>query len=248
MTLTVGSLFSGIGGLDLGLERAGMKVRWQVEIDAWRRSVLAWHWPDIRRYGDVRECGRNNLETVELVAGGFPCQPHSTAGKQLGAADDRNLWPEMRRIIGELRPRWVLAENVPGIRRTIIDGVLSDMERMGYTAWPFGIPACAVGAPHKRERIFICAYAEGQGLAQRMHRQVAYQGAHQKAPQPGCDRPAGLCRPAYNWGRDWPAESRLLRSDHGLSNRVERLAAIGDAVVPQVAEWIGRRIVEVEGA
>ena len=118
--LTVGSLFSGIGGLELGLERTGgFKTKWQVEIDEYCLKVSERHWPNVQRFRDIKECGKHNLSTVDLICGGFPCQPHSVAGKRKGAEDDRNLWPEMFRIIREVNPRWVICENVPGIRTTI---------------------------------------------------------------------------------------------------------------------------------
>jgi len=156
-----GSLFAGIGGIDLGLERAGMECAWQVEIDDYCQRVLAKHWPEVERFGDVRKCGSHNLAAVDLIAGGFPCQPHSVAGKRRGAEDDRNLWPGFRRIIAELRPRYVLAENVPGIITTYIDTVLSDLESEGYACATFNLPAVAFDAPHRRERIFVVAYNDG---------------------------------------------------------------------------------------
>ena len=162
-----GSLFAGIGGLDLGLERAGMECVWQVEIDDYCTRVLEKHWPDVRRYGDVRGVGKHNLESVDLIAGGFPCQPHSVAGKQLGEEDDRNLWPEFIRIIRETRPRYVLAENVPGIITTYLDTVLSDLEGEGYAPWPFTFSACGFDAPHRRERIFIVAHTLDRGSQER---------------------------------------------------------------------------------
>ena len=155
-----GSLFSGIGGFDLGLERAGMECAWQVEIDEYCLKVLEKHWPSVSRYTDIRECGRDNLEPVDLICGGFPCQPYSVAGKRRGAEDDRNLWPEFLRIVRELRPAWVVGENVPGIVPMYLDEVLSDLEGEAYTCWTFNIPACAFDAPHRRERIWIVAYAE----------------------------------------------------------------------------------------
>ena len=158
--LTIGSLFSGIGGLDLGLERAGMRVLWQVENNAYCNRVLEQHWPAVARYGDVRDVGRHNLEPVDLICGGFPCQPHSLAGKRKGKEDERNLWPEYLRIVDELRPTWVLGENVPGIRTTILDDILDDLEGLGYATRTFDIPACAVGAPHLRHRFFIVAHAQ----------------------------------------------------------------------------------------
>jgi len=159
-TLTVGSLFSGIGGLDLGLERAGMQVKWQVEIDDYCQRVLAKHWPDVKRYGNVQECG-DNLEQVDLICGGFPCQPVSCAGQRKGDADDRWLWPEFRRIVRILRPRWVLAENVPGLLSIdagrLFGDVLRDLAESGYDAEWDCIPAATVGAPHIRYRVFILA-------------------------------------------------------------------------------------------
>lgn len=164
MTLTVGSLFAGIGGFDLGLERAGMKTLWQVEIDEYAKKVLEKRFPDTRRYGDIRECGGPGssrphvLAPVDLICGGFPCQPFSVAGKRRGAEDDRHLWPEMFRVIQELRPRWVLGENVAGLVHMGLDLVLSDLAGAGYTCRTFNIPAAAIGAPHRRERLWIIAY------------------------------------------------------------------------------------------
>jgi len=163
MTLTVGSLFTGIGGLDLGLERAGMEIRWMVEINPFCQKVLAKHWPNVTRYENVRECGKHNLEAVDLICGGFPCQPHSTAGKRRGAADDRNLWPEYLRIVTELRPTWILGENVPGIITTMLDTVLSDLEDEGYETLPLVVPACAFDAKHRRDRVWILAHSTGMG-------------------------------------------------------------------------------------
>ena len=144
--------------MDLGLERAGMECAWRVEIDEYCQKVLNKHWPDVPKYKDVKDVGKN-LESVDLIAGGFPCQPHSVAGKQKGAEDDRNLWPEYLRIIRTLKPRYVLGENVPGIASTYLDTVLSDLEGEGYTCSTFNLPACAFDAPHRRERIFIIAYS-----------------------------------------------------------------------------------------
>lgn len=162
--LTVGSLFSGIGGLDLGLERAGMRVAWQCEIDPYCQRVLTKHWPDVPKFRDVRSVGAHNLASVDLIAGGFPCQPFSDAGERRGTDDDHNLWPEFARIIRELRPRWVLAENVPGLLSIdsgrIFGGILSDLAALGYGIEWHCIPAAALGAPHRRDRVYIVAHAE----------------------------------------------------------------------------------------
>ena len=158
-----GSLFTGIGGIDLGFERAGMKCAWQVEIDDYCNRVLEKHWPNVERFRDVRTVGKHNLAPVDLIAGGFPCQPHSVAGKRRGKEDDRNLWPEFMRIVRELKPRWVVGENVPGIITTMLDDVLADLEGAGYTPLTFNIPASAFGANHRRYRIFVVAHAVGLG-------------------------------------------------------------------------------------
>src|SRR3990167_4185679 len=113
--MRVGSLFSGLGGIDLGLERAGMEIVWQVEIGEYEREVLAQHWPNARRYGDIRSVHGGDLAPVDLLCGGFPCQPVSNAGQKRAQLDERWLWPEMARLICELRPRYVLVENVPGL-------------------------------------------------------------------------------------------------------------------------------------
>ena len=282
-----GSLFSGIGGMDLGLERAGMQCAWQVEIDDYCQRVLNKHWPEVSKYGDVRNVGRGNLETVDLIAGGFPCQPHSVAGKRKGAADNRNLWPEFSRIIAELQPRYVLAENVPGIITTYIDTVLSDLEGQGYICTTFNLPALAFDAPHRRERIFIVAYSEqgtsrgraivresnGQGRqfseAKRESIQPRHGEAHPSESQSSseavayprgygvafnresqpyqAERGNGRRISPDDRGKLWEVEPDVGRVAHGVPSRMDRLRGLGNAVVPQVAEWIGRRILEFDG-
>jgi len=153
--MTFGSLFAGIGGFDLGLERAGMECKWQVEIDPFCNKVLQKHWPNVKRYVDVKTVGKHNLEPVDLISGGFPCQPFSVAGKRGGKDDNRYLWPEMLRVISEVRPTWVIGENVAGIVNMALDQVCSDLEAQGYEVQPFIIPACAVNAPHRRDRVWI---------------------------------------------------------------------------------------------
>lgn len=153
-----GSLFSGIGGIDLGLERAGMRCAWQIEINRECHKELNKYWPEAPKFYDVRAFEQYDLRPVDLVAGGFPCQPHSVAGERRGEDDKRNLWPDFFRVVQALRPRWVLAENVPGIRTTIADRVLADLEEEGYACWPFVVGAWAVGAPHRRDRVWFVAY------------------------------------------------------------------------------------------
>lgn len=237
--LTIGSVFSGIGGLELGLERAGMQVAWQVEIDDYARRILARHWPDVPKYGDIRACGAgrlHDLAPVDVLCGGFPCQPHSLAGRRGGAGDERDLWPEYRRLIGELSPRWVVAENVPGLLSTdagrFFGGILRDLAALGYDAEWSVLSACAMGAPHTRERLFVVAYPTGQRGPWGRVRQDGARRDH------ASNLAAGSVESAF-----WQTDPHLVRGvADGLSRRVDkgkRLKALGNAVVPQVAERIG---------
>ena len=169
--LTHLSLFSGIGGLDLAAEWAGFRTVGQCEWADYPRAVLEKHWPGMPRWRDIRTLTgddffeKTGLRTVTVLSGGFPCQPFSTAGKRRGKDDDRYLWPEMLRVISEIRPTWVVGENVAGIVSMALDTVLSDLESIGYACQAFVIPACAVDAPHRRDRVAIVGYAEHNGLS-----------------------------------------------------------------------------------
>lgn len=162
---TFGSLFAGIGGIDLGLERAGWTCCWQVEQDPYCRAVLAKHWPGVQRRRDVRKAGAKHLPPVDLIAGGFPCQDISTAGRGIGIEGARSgLWTEFARIVSELRPSYVLVENVPrlrsGGRGAWMGKVVGDLAALGYDCLWDSVSAAFVGAPHRRERLFIVAYSE----------------------------------------------------------------------------------------
>ena len=182
--LTHLSLFSGIGGLDIAAEMAGFITVGQCEWADFQTKVLEKHWPDVPRWRDIRTLTgdsfyeRTGLRTVDVISGGFPCQPFSLAGKRGGKDDDRYLWPEMLRVIRELKPSWVIGENVPGIVNMALDTVLSDLESEGYFAQPFIIPACGVDAPHRRDRVAIVAYSSTRSC----HRWNGSNGNHEEVP------------------------------------------------------------------
>jgi DNA (cytosine-5)-methyltransferase 1 len=304
VTLTVGSLFSGIGGLELGLERAGMRTVFQVERDPYACKVLAKHWPNVPRFSDVREVGAHNLPACDVLCGGFPCQDISTAGKRAGIDGERSgLWSEYARIVRELRPRYVLVENVSALLVRGLERVLGDLAACGYDAEWDCIPAAAVGAPHRRDRIFVVAYAGGTVVRQQPEFERGGRGQtvagdhgeagrvahaslllghggndHSGGDREGCgtvseprdggchadvaDAPifrtgeptneadaepeGGYARPLLGRGSWWRTEPDVGRVAHGVPARVDRLRCLGNAVVPQVAEVIGRLIVEFD--
>lgn len=248
-----GSLFAGIGGLDLGLERAGWTCRWQVEIDEFCRRVLAQHWPDVPKYGDIRELTGDELERVDLICGGFPCVTVSPAGRRTGEDDARWLWPEFVRLLRVLRPRLVLVENSAGLRARGIGRVVGDLAALGYGVEWESLPAATFGAPHLRDRVFIVADAHGASR----WLQPECESRSQCAPVAGDDGEAEYvafpaserCRPRFLAERGqikrcewWTTEPAVGRVAYGVPARVERLRALGNAVVPQVAEWLGRRL------
>ncbi|KKN09184.1 hypothetical protein LCGC14_1049120 [marine sediment metagenome] len=240
----VGSLFSGIGGLDLGLERAGWEVKWQVEIDEWCRRVLTKHWPDVPKYGDVRELSGADLEPVDLIAGGFPCQPVSLAGRRKAQADSRWLWPEFLRIVSEVRPRLVLVENVPGLLHRGMAEVLGGLSSCGYDAEWGCLSAADVGAPHLRQRVFVVAHAQGltgQDGKTETQRQGGLAGSG--GTYPDSEPLVGTPVPREE-RHPWTTEPDVGRVAYGVPQRVDRLRGLGNAVVPQVAEWIGERLIE----
>jgi DNA (cytosine-5)-methyltransferase 1 len=267
--MTVGSLFSGIGGFDLGFERAGFEIKWQVEIDDYASAVLAQHWPGVRRYRDVRTV--TDLETVDVICGGFPCQPHSLAGKRAGSSDERDLWPSFARLIRECQPRWVVAENVPGLLSSdagrFFGSVLGDLAACGYDAEWDCLPAAAFGAPHRRDRVWIVAYPHATGRGEysgagtvQAQQSAAKYGRHAVADADRDDQHGrrGDVQMGRIWGAgetadygdisraQWRSEPDVGRVAHGVSARVDRLKGLGNAIVPQIAEWIARQIVRAE--
>lgn len=235
--MNVLSLFSGIGGLELGLERAGMTVVGQVEIDPYCRRVLAKHWPEVPRHDDVRtavEWWRSQPRPdVDLICGGPPCQPVSHAGRRLAEHDDRWMWPAMREVLRLVRPRYAFIENVAGLLTAGLTGILADLADLGFDAdWSL-VPACAVGAPHMRHRLFVLAHTHRTGLERRRR--------HDERPR---ERAAWQGVSPALWLQP-PADVRPVAD--GLPRRLA-IHALGNAVVPQVAEHVGRLIVDYDRA
>ncbi len=231
------SLFSGIGGLDLAAEMAGMTTVAFCERDSFCKKVLRKHWPETPIYDDVREINRATCPwPIDIVAGGYPCQPFSQAGRKRAEADERHLWPEMRRIVRELRPAWVVGENVKGHITRGLGSVIDDLEADGYTARSFSIPALAVSAKHLRERVFIVAHSKRLCRVSEIERQEIDR-AYTK-------RPTG-----WIGGSDWwEAEPALGRVADGVPRQLDRLRSLGNAVVPAHAFPIFWAIAETYNA
>lgn len=238
------SLFSGIGGLDLGLERAGMKCVAQVEIDPFCRRVLAKHWPDVPRFEDVRMVTREQLpDKIDLIAGGFPCQDISYAGKGAGIDGARSgLWSEFYRLTCEIRPHFSLVENVAALLGRGMGRIVGDLASFGYDAEWETLPACAFGAPHERSRVFIVAYPKRGRYTGRI-----FGFAEPPAEQFTTNRRTSL---GTSLGETWETEPREGWLDDGIPAGMAEVYSrlLGNAVVPQVAEWIGRRIMEAASA
>jgi DNA (cytosine-5)-methyltransferase 1 len=248
--LTFGSLFAGIGGIDLGFERAGMACKWQVEINPYAQKVLAKHWPNVRRHDDVRTWPQPDTERVDVIAGGFPCQDISYAGKGAGLTGERSgLFYEVARIVREMGPRFVVLENVSALLTRGMGDVLGTLASLGFNAEWECLPAAAFGAPHGRDRVFVLACNTNSnnvcevGECSRERKKAAADGSLQGKgsrilPFSDTTRPG--------WRGCWEHEPAVGRVADGVSHRVDRLRGLGNAVVPQVAEFIGRMIVEAE--
>jgi DNA (cytosine-5)-methyltransferase 1 len=208
-----------------------MEIVWQCEIDPYCRKVLAKHWPDVHCYEDVRDIDEATPK-VDLICGGFPCQPVSTAGRRQVEADPRWLWPEFARVIGLLRPRYVLVENVPGLLTKGMGFVLTDLSSLGYDAEWGCVSAAALGAPHIRNRVFVVAHAQCAGL----------QGCGKEYELQDSGSEVQTCRSSW-----WATEPNVGRVADGVPSRVDRLRGLGNAVVPQVAEYVGREIMRAAG-
>lgn len=264
-------LFSGIGGFALAAEIAGgYETVAFCEKDKYARKVLKKNFPETPIYPDIQQMTGAENGTVGIVTGGYPCQPYSTAGKRGGAKDNRDLWPEMLRIIQAARPRWVIGENVIGHISLGIDRVLFDLEANGYTPQTFSIPACAVGALHKRERVWIVAHADnarqytgarhGQNKGDEKRDDARRRGeiladAFSKRGRRRDTRREYATNvgksPGHQGGNRgtmgaWDVEPGVGRVANGVSHRVDRLRKLGNAIVPQVAAKILKAIATIE--
>jgi len=256
-------LFSGIGGFALAAQWAGFETIGFSEIDPYASQILKKHWPTIPNHGDIHTVP---VVRCDLITGGFPCQPFSLAGKRRGKADDRHLWPAMRDVIGRCKPTWVLGENVPGIIGMELDQMLADLESFGYRVQSFIVPACAVDAPHRRDRVWIVAHTSSNRSEAGASDSTGREERDARKPINGCETMADTMQPALQEsaregfgslsgqaeslkrrqfggatpvGRhQWPTEPNVGRVADGVPHRVHRLRGLGNSIVPRVAQVI----------
>jgi DNA (cytosine-5)-methyltransferase 1 len=232
---TVGSLFTGIGGIDLGLERTGgFTVSYQVEKDPWCRRVLKKHWPDVARYDDITTLDPSTLPPVDVLCAGWPCQPVSQAGEQKGTLDDNWLWPYVVKFIRNVAPRITILENVSGLfasgRGTTFGQVVGDLASLRYDCeWALLRADHTVGAPHRRERVWIVAYANHEGQSS-----LSF------------DEESRVFVPSLKQRhRRWPSPPKLDRMAPGIPEGMDRLVGLGNSVIPHTSELIGNRVLTV---
>lgn len=264
--LSHGSLFSGIGGFDLAAQWMGWTNVFQVEKDDWCRKVLAKNFPKTERFADIKDfTGYEYTNRIDVISGGFPCQPFSVAGQRKGKEDDRYLWEEMLRVIATIKPTYVVGENVTGIIGLALDTVLSDLEAQNYTTETFIIPACSKNAWHRRDRVWIVAYSNSIGRQDEQkengksvcngerNNPIEKQGREQQQCRTG--KSSSVFSNTHNTGCKeqrlsitdgkkffapkcsswWETEPGVGRVVDGLPGRVDRLKGLGNAIVPQVA-------------
>jgi DNA (cytosine-5)-methyltransferase 1 len=304
---TVGSLFAGIGGFDLGFERAGMKTSWFIENDPYCQAVLKKNWPDVKCFGDIKET--SNLPFVDVMCGGFPCQNISDAGDRTGIdGSQSSLWKEFARIISEIKPRWVVVENVASLRTRGLDVVIKDLSSIGYDAEWTVIRASDIGAPHRRSRLWIIAYPNSSSIWEQQGWSGGQSGEDEtllgingsqrimadsevelqrsglreresgefgrgRSSNSGNQGGEGNVPDSTGIGRDkktegpriyregrwqetwehrtrlaepWSVEPDVCRVVNGLPYRVDRLRLLGNSLVSQIAEWIGKEIISYE--
>ena len=232
-------LFSGIGGFALAAKWNGFRTVAFCDCEPYAQAVIKKHWPDVHVHGDIREVRGELYAGITLLTGGFPCQPFSVAGKQRGKTDDRYLWPEMLRVIREARPAWIVGENVAGIVNMALDQVHADLEAEDYEVESIIVPACAVDAPHRRDRVWILANCKSKQSSSNYNAQKQEQTGESKQI-----KLRGSCRWEMRQ-QNWSTEPDVGRVAHGIPNQVAKLRGLGNAIVPQVAAEIIRCIVEV---
>ena len=282
--ITIGSLFSGIGGFELGLERAiqNSKTIWQVEQNKYCQGILKKHWPEAIIHNDITEVNYENVQPVNIICGGFPCQDISAAGKGAGIEHGKrsSLWGEMYRLIDELQPRVAVMENVPALlwKKRGMHVVMSNLAKIGYDAEWTVISARQFGAPHLRKRVFIIAYPnqirprqDGQQFFNSIDRnrkkvrsgrqeiQTKYPNSNHSKEQPPntssmetegrfkrrCCKTSRVQQRDYkNYWKNFPTQSSLRHRNDGVPDRLARLRALGNAIVPQCSEYIGKCIVD----
>ena len=266
--MNVLDLFSGIGGFSLGLERAGMKTVAFCEVDKKCQQVLKKHWPDVPIFDDVTTLkGKDIEETVDVICGGFPCQDISLAGKGAGLEGKRSgLWSEFKRLIEEIKPKYAIIENVSALRNRGLDQILRSLSEIGYDSEWHCITASSIGAPHRRDRVWILAYSpsklsDGNNTYSESSKPSAQElGSSSSERDLGNSNNIGTQIPTegkqssqqmlrgsseawrIEYGQAWAVEPDVGRVAHGVSGRVDRLKQLGNAVVPQIPELIGRAI------
>jgi len=267
-----GSLFSGIGGFDLAAEWMGWQNVFHCEWEEFPRKVLAYHFPNAKSYGDIKETDFTIWRgQIDILSGGFPCQPFSQAGKRQGTEDDRYLWHEMLRAIQEISPRWIVGENVRGLVNwnggMVFDQVCSDLEGEGYKVFPILIPAAAVNAPHRRDRIWFVAYFDRERTAKRFSNEWTTPDPYSDIrPKRGVhkerlEEAEGHISSRDSWGtggawENFPTQSPICGGDDGIPRKLDSIAfpkwrnesikAYGNAIVPQVAYEIFKTIERYE--
>jgi DNA (cytosine-5)-methyltransferase 1 len=204
-----------------------MKVIWQSEIDKYCCKILKKHWPEVPNHGNIKEINWQEIQRPNIIAGGYPCQPFSQAGKRKGTQDPRHLWPWVREAISQLRPDYAILENVPGHLTMGGTEVIGALTEIGYDAEWRVVSAAGLGANHLRKRIIIVAYPNSKRLQRRIWTLSQNSNSSMFA----------VCS-------QWQSEPNVGRVANGIPNRVDRLRGLGNAVVPQVAEYIGRIVME----
>jgi DNA (cytosine-5)-methyltransferase 1 len=251
MVLRVLDLFSGIGGFSLGLERTGgFETAAFCEIEPFPRKVLAKHWPDVPCFEDVRTLGRKDIDgSIDVICGGFPCQPFSVAGQRRGTEDDRWLWDEIIRVIGFTQPSWIILENVPGLitieHGLVFDAVLSDLEAQGYATEAFVIPACAVDAKHRRDRVWIVSHAGHTEPQGRKQSEADHQGRNEEGiPQRG--EPSSSCSSVANASKGQQSRGKCIQVD-GCGRSDRRLSNEAISEEPREISAMGENVADTDG-